>query len=98
MWDPAPELGAVTTVNFDDRTDGTRITTQYPGLNFPKQPWIRAAAALTTRTREATLNVNPYSSPNVLEQYSSGREFDASPLVVQLTPPQAWVRVRVGTR
>ena len=98
MWDPAPELDAVTTVNFDDRADGTRITTQYPGLNFPDQPWIRAAAFLTTRTREATLNVNPHSSPNVLEQYSFGMEFDASPLVVQLTRPQGWVRVRVGPR
>jgi hypothetical protein len=86
-WDPTPELDTITTVNFDERVDRTRVSTQYAGLNFPDSPWIRTATALS---------VTAGSAPNVLEQYSFGLEFDPAPLRVQLTTAQAWVRVLVG--
>lgn len=86
-WDPAPELGTISTVNFDERVDRTRISTQYAGLNFPDSPWIRTASAM---------GLTAGSAPNVLEQYSFGLEFDPAPLRIQFTPAQAWVRVLVG--
>jgi len=86
-FDPDPlSRIPITTATFDDRPESTRITTQYPGLNFPAAPWIRTAASLGTTT------ITP---PNVLEQYSYGLEFDRPPLQVELTRPQAWVRTYV---
>jgi len=86
-FDPDPlSRIPITTATFDDRPESTRITTQYPGLNFPAAPWIRTAASLGTTT------ITP---PNVLEQYSFGLEFDRPPLQVELTRPQAWVRTYV---
>jgi hypothetical protein len=85
-FDPNPVLGTLTTANFDDRPEFTRITTQYRGLEFPDAPWIRTAASMSTTT---------ISPPNVLEQYSFGGEFDPPPLRVTLTRSQAWVRTYV---
>ncbi|MCS6816355.1 MAG: hypothetical protein NZ746_03130 [Blastocatellia bacterium] len=85
--DPLGTLGGATTVNFDDRAESTRISTQYAGLEFPDRPWIQRAASWGTTT---------ISPPNALEPYSYALEFHPDPLRVNFTRPQAWVRVHVG--
>lgn len=91
MFDPDPlrSLDGRTTINFDDRPEFARISTQYAGLDFPDRPWIRRASSLGSV-------ITTISPPNALEQYSFGREFDEDPLRINFTRSQAWVRVHVG--
>lgn len=80
---------APTTINFDDRSVGTRIVDQYPGVQFPDGAFIRSAVQIKYATQ---------SPPNFLEKDCTGTEFDTMPLRIQFTSGQGWVGVYVGNR
>lgn len=78
--------GWVSHIGFEEHPAGTLIESQYPGVTFPTRPELVTSTAL---------GVGTHSESQALRQRIAG-ESDPGPMILDFTPSQGAVRVRIG--